>query len=496
MTDERTQAPVETQQEHPEEGTAQAPATAPALAGAPAAQEAGDAGSPTANAAAPAAGTPEPAGRQQAGETAQATAAQPSQATAQEAAQAYEKSFARIAPGQIVKARVVQVDPNEVLVDIGYKSEAVIPKEHLSHVPVSDPSQVVHVGDEIYVTILKMEEGESGNVIVSKKRADAVRAWDHLVELKKQGGTLQAVVRERVKGGLLVDVGVRGFVPASHVSADYIEDLDSLVGKQMTFKILELEEDRRNVVLSHKLVEQEEREQARQKLLETLEPGQIVEGEVKRLTSFGAFVDLGYGLEGLLHISEMAYSRVRHPSDILKEGDKIKVMILHVDREARRISLGLKQTLPDPWDTITQKYQVGQIVTGEVTRVVDFGAFVKLEDGIEGLVHISQLAPHRVAKASDVVQPGQQVPVKILNIDTEAHRVSLSIREAMPKEPEGEKPQRPDVGRERHAQADEKASASREEPPQPPANDGSHFSLGDVVNIGRLLEEKEKAGKQ
>lgn len=409
----------------------------------------------------------------------------------------YDDTMVRIKPGQVIKAKVVQIRNDEVLVDIGYKSEGIIPREQLSSLPVDDPGKIVQVGDEIDVYVIKVEEGE-GNVILSKKRADGLKSWDRLVQLKKENGTLEAVVRERVKGGLLVDVGVRGFVPASHVSREYVEDLQSFVGKKLRFKILELEEDRKNVVLSHKLVEDEEYQAAKAKAFSELEVGATVEGEVKRLTNFGAFVDIGHGVEGLLHVSEMAWSRVKHPSDVLKEGDRIRVMILGIDRENERISLGLKQTLPDPWETITEKYKVGQIVEGEVTRVVDFGAFVKLEDGIEGLVHISQLADYRVARAEDVVKVGQRVPVKILNIDTEAHRVSLSIKEAAFREENAEAKEHQreherGKNREHHggrADQAETGGAAGGTAGNGAGNDGATFTVGDVFNIGEMLDEK------
>lgn len=406
----------------------------------------------------------------------------------------YDETFTRIKPGQVLKAKVVQVRNDEVLVDIGYKSEGIIPREQLSNLPVDDPAQIVSVGDEIDVFIIKVEEGE-GNVILSKKRADAFKSWDRLVQLKKENGTLEAVVRDRVKGGLLVDVGVRGFVPASHVSREYVEDLQSYVGKKLSFKILELEEDRRNVVLSHKLVEDEEYQAAKGEAFSRLEVGETVEGEVKRLTNFGAFVDIGQGVEGLLHVSEMAWSRVKHPSDVLKEGDYIRVMILGIDREKERISLGLKQTLPDPWETIAQKYKIGEVVEGEVTRLVDFGAFVKLEDGIEGLVHISQVADYRVARPDDVLKVGQKVPVKILNIDTEAHRVSLSIKEAAPyqERPETHEHERNHDrgrGRERHERQAEVAEPAGNA--SSAGNDGGSFTVGDVFNIGEMLGEMQK----
>ncbi|MGI6149851.1 MAG: bifunctional 4-hydroxy-3-methylbut-2-enyl diphosphate reductase/30S ribosomal protein S1 [Limnochordia bacterium] len=335
-------------------------------------------------------------------------------------------------PGAIVKGRVVKVAPDEVLVDIDYKSEGRIPLNELSFLPNVQPADVVSEGDEISVKVLKVEDSE-GTVLLSKKRADADQSWQKLEELQKTGGTLKAKVMQTVKGGLLVDVGVRGFIPASHVSRTFEDNLEKYVGQVLELKIIELDRSKNNVVFSHKEVLEDKFQRAKEEAFNNLREGSIVNGVVRRLTDFGAFVDIGSGVEGLLHVSEMAYSRVNHPSDVLSEGDEIKVMVLGVDKENERISLGLKQTLPDPWDSITEKYAVGDVVTGTVTRVVDFGAFVKLEDGVEGLVHISQLAHRHVARAEEVVHPGDEVRVKVISVDPNARRIGLSIKELEPK---------------------------------------------------------------
>lgn len=341
----------------------------------------------------------------------------------------YAETFRTFRPGQIVEGRVVQVRPDEVLVDVGYKSDGVIPRAELGIAADTDPATVLQPGDKIDVTVLRVDEGE-GTIVLSRRRALAHSAWKRVQRAYETGEVIEAKVTERVKGGLLADVGVRGFIPASQVGRGFVENLDQYVGQTLRLKVIELEKDRRNVVLSHRQVLEEEAEKQREAALAALEEGQIVKGVVRRLTDFGAFVDIGNGLEGLLHISEIAWSRVRHPSDVLHEGDEVQVLILRVDRERKRISLSLKQAKGDPWEHVTERYQPGQIVTGQVTRVVDFGAFVKLEDGLEGLVHISQLAPYRVARSSDVVSPGQEVPVKILSIDPVNRRISLSIRQA------------------------------------------------------------------
>lgn len=372
-----------------------------------------------------------------------------------------------LAPGKTVTARVVQIQPEQVLVDIGYKTEGVIQKRELSNLPVDAIEDVVSVGDEFPAQVIKIDE-ENDVVILSKRRADAALAWERLKRAKANNETIEAPVREQVKGGLLVDVGVRGFIPTSHVGRGFPRDLSQYVGKTLRLKVLELEENRRNVVLSNKLAEEDDRARAREEVMATLKKGMIVEGEVKRLTDFGAFVDIGRGVEGLLHVSELAWHRVDHPRQVLSEGEKIRVMVLKVEPETGRISLGLKQTLPDPWDDVAEEFKPGQVVTGEVTRVVDFGAFVKLKEGVEGLVHISQLADHRVEKAEDAVKVGNQVQVKILSVDPEAKRISLSIRQALPKK-EKEKKERKERG-------------TKAEPEE------DRVTLGDV--FGELFDQK------
>ena len=349
--------------------------------------------------------------------------------------------------GAIIKGKVVHVSNDEVLVDIDYKSEGRIPLNELSFITNANPEDIVSVGDEIYVKVLKVDDTE-GNVILSKKRADADISWEQLEQLYKSGETLQAKVVQVVKGGLLVNVGVRGFIPASHVSRGFENNLEKYVGQTLELKIIELDRSKNNVVFSHKQVLEEKHAKAKEEAFANLKPGMKVHGVVRRLTDFGAFVDIGGGVEGLLHVSEMAYSRVNHPSDVVAEGDEVTVMILGVDKERERISLGLKQTVPDPWTTVGERYAVGQKVTGEVTRVVDFGAFVKLEDGVEGLVHISELSHKHVAKAEDVVKPGDQVQVKVISVDPDARRIGLSIKELEPKpqaQPKPKQQQQPNL---------------------------------------------------
>ena len=342
---------------------------------------------------------------------------------------AMEQGMPTLTAGQLLRGRVLYVGHDEVLVDVGYKSDGRIPIHEIGLRSGQLPADVLKPGDEIHVYVLRVDENEGG-VLLSKRRADTELTWRRLEQARQEGRILEARVTERVKGGLLVDVGVRGFVPASHVARGFVDNLDQFVGQTLRLKVLEIDRGRRNVVLSRREVLEQEYQEAKRRLFGTLKEGQVVSGTVRRLTDFGAFVDLGGGVEGLLHVSEMAWSRVRHPSDVLQEGQTIKAMVLNVDREHERISLGLKQVLPNPWDTVAERFQVGDVVDGEVTRLVDFGAFVRLENGVEGLVHISQLADRHVAKPDEVVSPGQQVRVKILSIDPQARRIGLSLREA------------------------------------------------------------------
>ncbi len=379
---------------------------------------------------APAAQEPEVVEGQEAGDG----QVQPEQEAPAGSQQQYDETFVALEPGKVVKGRVVQVADDEVMVDVGYKSEGRIPLHELGLRGGQKPAEVLAVGDEIDVFILKIEDAE-GNVLLSKKRADSRVVWEKLERMFKEGTTLEARVTERVKGGLLVDVGVRGFVPASQVARNYVENLEKYVGQTLRLKVVEIDRQRNNVVLSRKNVLEEEYAAAKEQVFSGLKEGVVLEGVVRRITDFGAFIDIGSGVEGLLHVSEMAWSRVKHPADVVKEGQSIQVMVLNVDREHERISLSLKETLPDPWDTVSTRYVVGEIVEGDVTRVVDFGAFIKLEDGIEGLVHISQMADHHVTNPSEVVAPGHKVKVKIVSLDERARRIGLSMREAQPKPP-------------------------------------------------------------
>ncbi|SHK47997.1 bifunctional 4-hydroxy-3-methylbut-2-enyl diphosphate reductase/30S ribosomal protein S1 [Desulforamulus aeronauticus] len=329
--------------------------------------------------------------------------------------------------GELVKGVVVQVSNDEVLVDIGAKSEGVIPRKELAFYGVDNPHDLVKLGDEIECVVIKAEDNE-GKILLSKTRADAEKAWDNLEQAMENGTIIKGTVREVVKGGLLVDVGVRAFMPASLVERGYIDDLAKFLNQEVEVRIIEMVKARKKVVVSRKVVLEEQNARKREELLATLQEGQVVKGTVRRLTNFGAFVDLG-GLDGLLHISEMSWQRINHPQEVVKVGDELEVAVLKVDRENEKISLGLKQVLPNPWDTIEEKYPVENIFPAKVVRLAPFGAFVQLEPGIEGLVHISHLADHHVEKPEDVVKEGEEVKVKVLSIDKTEKRIRLSIRE-------------------------------------------------------------------
>ena len=339
----------------------------------------------------------------------------------------FEKTLVSIRPGQTVAGTIVQVTDNEVCVNIGYKSDGLIPVAEL--INQENHREAYKVGDEIEVEVVKVNDGE-GNVLLSQKNIVSRKNWDALVAKYENNEYVEGVGKDVVKGGLIVDVdGVRTFVPASQLSERYVEKIDQFVGKPMKLKIIEVDKQKRRLVASRKAVLAEESAAAKAAAWEKLEVGTIVHGIVRRLTDFGAFVDIG-GVDGLIHITDLSWGRVKHPSDVVKPGDEVDVLVLALDRERERISLGLKQTKPKPWETAQVNYPVGSICEGKVVRIVTFGAFVELEPGLDGLVHISQIAPTRINKVEDVLHVGDMVRVRILDVNPEAKRISLSIRDA------------------------------------------------------------------
>jgi ribosomal protein S1 len=331
--------------------------------------------------------------------------------------------------GDVIRGVVVHIDREGVLVDVGTKSEGLIPPHELSREQGRRADSLVRVGAEIDVYVLNTDDDETGQLILSKKRADFEKAWDRVIEAQQAGETLLARVTDRVKGGLVVDLGIRGFVPASHVGTGKVRNLEKYVGMELPLKVIEVDRDRRKVVLSHRLATEQEREAQRKETLQTLAEGQVRPGVVRRITDYGAFVDIG-GVDGLLHISEMSWTRIKHPNDVLKVGDEIQVMVLKTNLEQGRISLGLRQILPDPWTEAKDRYHPGENVTGSVTRLVPFGAFVQLEGGLEGIIPNNELSERRIAKPEDVVQVGDQVEVKVLEVRPEERRMTLSLRQA------------------------------------------------------------------
>src|SRR3989449_4567091 len=338
----------------------------------------------------------------------------------------YEASFPTINEGEVVHGRVVRVDKDEVLVDIGYKSEGVIPVAELSIRRSVNPDDEVKIGEPVDALVLTKEDAD-GRLILSKKRARFELAWKAIERAAESGEPVNGRVIEVVKGGLILDLGVRGFLPASLVDIRRVQDLDEFMGQELECKVIELNRSRNNVVLSRRAVLEEERKEQRQKILDRLNPGDVVEGTISNIVDFGAFVDLD-GMDGLIHISELSWSHVNHPSEVLEIGQTVRVQVLDIDRERQRISLGLKQTQTDPWQQVLDSYQESDVVQGTVTKVVTFGAFVEILPGVEGLVHISELAQHHVENPREVVAQGQDVKVLILEVDAERRRLSLSMK--------------------------------------------------------------------
>ena len=330
--------------------------------------------------------------------------------------------------GDIVKGTIVKVDKDEVLLDIGFKSEGVIPARELSIRHDVDPGEIVSVGDEVEALVLQKEDKE-GRLILSKKRAQYERAWGTIERIKEQNGVVSGPVIEVVKGGLILDIGLRGFLPASLVELRRVRDLQPYVGRSLEAKIIELDKHRNNVVLSRRAWLEETQKEQREEFLDNLKPGERRKGTVSSVVNFGAFVDLG-GMDGLVHVSELSWKHGDHPSSVVQVGDEVEVEVLEVDLERERISLSLKATQQDPWQEFANNHRVGELVYGRVTKLVPFGSFVQVGDGIEGLVHISEMATHHVELPEQVVTPGEELWVKIIDLDLQRRRISLSIKQA------------------------------------------------------------------
>ncbi|MCT2871691.1 30S ribosomal protein S1 [Limosilactobacillus fermentum] len=333
--------------------------------------------------------------------------------------------------GDVVKGKVLQIDDDRQAI-VGIEDsgvEGVVPANQLSTKPVDNINDVVKVGDELDLVVISKigSDKENGSYLLSHRRLEAMKVWNEIQKKFDDGETITATVTQAVKGGLVVDAGVRGFVPASMITDHYVEDLNQFKGEELEFKIIEIEPSENRLILSHKEIVQAQHEEAAKKIFSELAAGDVVEGKVARMTNFGAFIDLG-GVDGLVHVSEISYDHVDKPADVLEVGQEVKVKVLNVDPERERISLSIKQTLPGPWDDIEEKAAVGTVLTGTVKRLTSFGAFVEVFPGVEGLVHISQISHKHIATPADVLEAGQEVKVKVLNVDPERQRLGLSIK--------------------------------------------------------------------
>lgn len=327
--------------------------------------------------------------------------------------------------GEEITGKVVKIEDNQVLVDIGWKTDGIVPINELSSLQIETASEVVNMDDELTLKIKKITDDE---VILSKQAIDIEKTWSDLTEKLESGEVFEATVKEIVKGGLVVDVGLRGFIPASLVEVHFVDDFSSYLDTELSLKVVELDRSKNRVILSHRAVIEEKNEQQKEERLASLEAGQVIEGKVARITDFGAFINLG-GIDGLVHISELAHEHVDHASDVIKEGETVKVKVLSVDLETERISLSVKAILPGPWANINEKIKPGDVVKGTVKRLVNFGAFVEVLPRVEGLVHISQISTEHIGTPQEVLEVDQEIEAKVLDVNEEEQRISLSMRE-------------------------------------------------------------------
>lgn len=395
-------------------------------------------------------------------------------------------SIKQVKVGDVVKGKVLQIDDDRQAI-VGIEDagvEGVVPANQLSTKPVDDINEIVKVGDELDLVVISKigSDKENGSYLLSHRRLEAMKVWDDIQKKFDAGETITAKVTQAVKGGLVVDAGVRGFVPASMITDHYVEDLNQFKGQELEFKIIEIEPSENRLILSHREIVKAEHEAAAKKIFSELAAGDVVEGKVARMTNFGAFVDLG-GVDGLVHVSEISYDHVDKPSDVLKVGQDVKVKVLNVDPDRERISLSIKQTLPGPWDDIEDKAAEGTVLTGTVKRLTSFGAFVEVFPGVEGLVHISQISHKHIATPADVLKPGQEVKVKVINVDPERQRLGLSIKalEEKPADSDDNNSKRGGNRGRRPRRNNYAADAPEEE---------NGFTLGDLIG-----DELKNAGK-
>ncbi|MRH42386.1 30S ribosomal protein S1 [Aquibacillus halophilus] len=333
--------------------------------------------------------------------------------------------FKELSVGDQVTGKVVKVEEKQVLVDIGYKVEGIVPISELSSLHIEKTSDVVTEGQELTLKIKKIDDDE---IVLSKRAVDADKAWEDLEEKFSNEEIFDAEINDVVKGGLVVDVGLRGFIPASLVETYYVEDFEDYKGKTISLKVVELDREQNRVILSHRAVIEADQASKKQEVIQSINEGQVLEGKVQRITNFGVFVDIG-GIDGLVHISQLSHSHVEKASDVVEEGQVIKVKVLSVDRDNERISLSLKETQPGPWDNISERVQTGDVIDGTVRRLVNFGAFVEVFPGVEGLVHISQISNEHIGTPQEVLEVGQDVSAKVLEVNEKEKRMSLSIKE-------------------------------------------------------------------
>lgn len=395
--------------------------------------------------------------------------------------EAIESSFTRIRRGDIVKGEVLFVTDSEVMVNINYRSDGIISKEELSNEADVKPSDLFEQGDEIEVYVLKIDDGD-GNVVLSTRRVESMKNWDVLQEKFENEEAIEVEIQNVVKGGLTCTAeGLNAFMPASHVSAKYVKDLSQFKGQTMTVKIIDFDKDKRRIIVSRKEIEMKEIEEKRKEIYAKLNEGDIVKGTVQRLTNFGAFVDLG-GVDGLIHISELSWHRVKHPREVVSTGEEVEVMVLNVDEERNRIALGLKQTTEEPWEKFIKTVKEGDVVTGKVVNLLDFGAFIRLESGVDGLLHVSQIAKEHVDKPSDRFEIGDEVTVKVTDINEEERKISLSIR-ALTEEKEKKEEPKPEPIEE--VEEDVVEEYEEEEPEVEEVysdDDGFNTTIGDILN--------------
>ena len=387
-------------------------------------------------------------------------------------------SVKEVKVGDVVKGEVLAFDENnQVIVGIeGTGVEGVVPARELCVKP-DEIKDKIKVGDILDLVVISKigSDKEGGSFLLSQRRLKARKVWDDIEKKYKEGEIITAPVTQVVKGGLVVDAGVRGFIPASMISDHYVDNLNQYKGQELKLNIVEIEPSENRLILSHKEIAKEEREAQRKEVMDNLSVGEVVEGKVARLTNFGAFIDLG-GVDGLVHVSEISYDHVNKPSDVLKVGQEVKVKVLDVDEEHGRISLSIKQTLPEPWDTVSETIAEGDVLEGTVKRLTSFGAFVEVIPGVEGLVHISQISHKHIATPNEVLEPGQKVKVKVLSVDPAAHRLALSIKALQEK---------PAVN---NASASKKANTNNTKKVNIPEEE-TGFTLGDI--IGDELKKKD-----